>query len=308
MTHDPDTLRAELETAMAAGDLLLEPADLEAFDLPEHLTADDFAIEGQIQTRIHAPARSRPLHPRLIRYANAEAMAREMPDIGVPGARVHAVVSGNFIFGDFLEAWIKARDWLIQDLWVATLSLGAENICSLATLLKGDYVRRLHLQVSDYWFAHERHRNGLVPLAYAELDRGGDRFQLTVTGSHAKVCLLAPIDEATGAPLAHYVLHGSANLRSSASIEQLAIEHDPELYAFHLAWLQALEAQYSTIHPHQPGPAAKKDHQWQQVARTGAPTTPDLERPPKSGPTHSRPARKGSAAMPNSADGGATSE
>lgn len=284
MSFDPETLRAELETSLAAGDLCLDPGDLEAFDLPDTLTADDFALESQIQTRIHAPARSRPLHPRLIRYEQAEALAMEIPTME-EYERVHAVVSGNFIFGDFLEAWIKARNWLIPDLWVATLSLSAENILSLSALLQGDYARRLHLQVSDYWFSHERGKEGLLPIAYEELDIGSDRFQLTVTGSHAKICLLAPIDEETGDTLGHYVLHGSANLRSSANIEQLCIENDPDLYRFHLDWLTALESQYHTIHPHQPGHAAGKRQQWQHVAHSEASTTPAPEerRPSVSG-------------------------
>lgn len=269
MTDDlalPD-LMAELEQALATGDLALDRLDAEAFGLDfDALTADDFTLETQLQTRIHAPAKSRMLHPRLVRYENAQALAHDIGPLTDIGARVHAVVSGNFIFGDFIEAWAVANDWLIPDLHVATLSLSGDNIDSLANLLHGDYVQRLHLYVSDYWFAHER--RDLVPYAYDNLDLGGDRFQLTVTGSHAKVCLIGT-DQG-----ARLVLHGSANLRSSASIEQLAIEHDPDLYAFHLEWLQALEAQYHTIHPQQPGPAAPKRLQWQTVAPTPNATAP----------------------------------
>ena len=268
----PDDFDAIAE-AFAAGEL-----NLDAIDLPDAIAAgdlgpDDFALDSQLSTRIHAPARSRMLHPRLIRYENAQRLADELGPLSDPGARAHAILNGNFIYGDFLEAWIKANNWLIPDAYLATLSLSHENLDSLANLLHGGYIERLHLMVSDYWFAHER--RDLVPYAYQELDLGAERFQLSVTGSHCKLALLAPVDDTTGATLAHHVLHGSANLRSSASIEQLAIEHDRDLYDFHRDWLTALERQYSTIHPNQPGPAAPKRHQWQQIAQdSAAPTTP----------------------------------
>ena len=301
---DTAALEAELAAALAAGDLHLDPEDYQACDLdPETLSLDDFTLESQLTSRYHAPTRSRILHPHLVRYENAQALAaalHQAGDLSQPGAHLHAVVNGNFIFGDFIEAWIKANNWLIPDLYLATLSYSQANVDSLANLLHGDYVQRLHLMVSDHFFAHERHRHGLINYAYQELDAyGGERFQLTVTVSHAKVTCLTPIDEVTGDPIGHYVLHGSANLRSSASIEQFAIEHDHALHAFHTEWLQALEAQYSTIYPHQPGPAAPKRSQWQQVQPT-APSTTAAPAPPSPTPP-ARPAPRKSAAWPKPA-------
>ncbi len=301
---DTAALQAQLAAALAAGDLLLDPEDCAAIDLdPTALALDDFTLESQLSSRYHAPARSRILHPHLVRYENAQALAAALGatlDLATPGASLHAVVNGNFIFGDFIEAWIKANNWLIPDLYLATLSYNQANVDSLANLLHGDYVRRLHLLVSDYFYSQERHRHGLIPYAYQELDAyGADRFQLSVTGSHAKITCLAPIDDVTGQPLGHYVLHGSANLRSSASIEQFAIDHDPALHAFHLDWLQALESQYSTIHPHQPGPAAPKRSQWQQVVPSVASTIAAPAPPSKTPPA--KPARRRSAAWPKPA-------
>jgi hypothetical protein len=269
-----DQLRADLEQSLSPGDLGLDRFDAEALGLDfDALTPDDITLDTQIQTRIHDPLKTRMLHPVLVRYEHAEQLARDLGPLAEVGARAHAVVSGNFIFGDFIEAWICEHDWTVPNLHIGTLSLSAENIDSLANLLIGEWVQRLHLTVSDYWFAHERGRDGLVPYAYQELDLGGDRFQLAVTASHAKVTL---IETTAGA---RYVLHGSANLRSSASIEQLAIEHDPELYDFHRSWLTALEDQYHTIHPDQPGPAAPKRKQWQTLASFAPPTT-DGNAPP----------------------------
>ncbi len=294
---DPAALQAELAAALAAGDLALDPADYQALDLdPADLSVDDFTLEAALSVRYHAPAKSRLLHPRLVRYANAEALAQAIstpPVLATPGAHLHAILNGTFIFGDFLEAWIKANNWLIPDLWISTLGYSLDNVDSLANLLQGDYVQRLHLMTSDYFYANERHPEGLIHYAYHELDRyGGDRFQLAVTMSHAKIVLFAPIDDVTGATLGHYVIHGSANLRSSSSIEQICIEHDPALYQFHLDWLSALESQYATIHPDQPGPAARKRDQWHAAttppssarSTTAARATPSPPPAPKPAP------------------------
>lgn len=231
----------------------------DAFSLDfDTITSDDLTLESQIQTRIHAPKKSRMLHPRLIVYENAERLAAEVGPMADAGDIAHAVLSGNFIFGDFIESWVKRHDMLVNDLHIATLSMSQDNIDSLANLQHGGYVKRLHLMVSDYFFAHERHKNGLIPYAYQELDHGCDSFQLSVTGSHCKIALFAT-------DMTHHVMHGSANLRSSASIEQMTIENNHDLYRFHYGWLSALEAQYHTIYPQQPGAQAPKRRQWQAV-------------------------------------------
>ncbi len=185
----------------------------------------------------------------MIKHENAKAAASDIWPL-TPGERVHMLCSGNFIFGDLIEAAAVANDWLIQELWIGTLSLNIGNIESLANLFAGDYLRDLHIQVSDYWFAHNRGNDGLLEYLYQQLDQpeqpGADpadrrRFQLAVSCSHGKVAL---IRLSSGE---RYTLVGSANLRSSASIELLTVEDDPTVYDFHQAWMAALEDLYSAI-------------------------------------------------------------
>ena len=38
----------------------------------------------------------------------------------------------------------------------------------------------------------------------------------------------------------HFVIEGSANLRSSDNLEQIAVFNDPDLVAFHQAWIDTL--------------------------------------------------------------------
>ncbi len=143
-----DQLRADLEQSLSPGDLGLDRFDAEALGLDfDALTPDDITLDTQIQTRIHDPLKTRMLHPVLVRYEHAEQLARDLGPLAEVGARAHAVVSGNFIFGDFIEAWICEHDWTVPNLHIGTLSLSAENIDSLANLLIGEWVQRLHLTV-----------------------------------------------------------------------------------------------------------------------------------------------------------------
>jgi hypothetical protein len=287
-TFDADLvdLTATLEADLAAGRIDFGDMDPEAMAIPglDALTAADFTTKPDLATtRYRQPPRPKILHPRLIRHDNAKLAASALWPLA-PGERVHMLCSGNFIFGDLIEAAAVANDWLIAELWIGTLSLSVGNIESLANLFAGDYLRDLHIQVSDYWYAHNRGHDGLLEYLYQEVDPPPQpdaspddkrRFQLSVSCSHGKVAL---IRLSTGE---RYTLVGSANLRSSASIEILTVEDDPAVFAFHREWLAALETLYSTINHDHPHPSDRKTpgkrHQWQRAAPTAASTTPDPE-------------------------------
>ena len=121
---------------------------------------------------------------------------------------------------------------------IQTLSLSQENVDSLATLLLKGYVKELNLIVSDYFYSHER--NQLIPYIYEQLDLG-DRFQLAVCGTHTKI-ITAHLTN--GIKL---VIHGSANLRSSGNIEQIAIQNSAEIYDFVTEFNDRIIQQYKTI-------------------------------------------------------------
>lgn len=269
-----DDLIATIEAELAAGILdpedLADIADADALHLPADLaslTPDDFTARPHIQPRRYRTGpKVKRLHAKMVRYQHALAMAPQLFPLDV-GDCVHAVVPGSFIFGDLIEASAKHGDWLIDELWIATLSINAANIESLSNLYAGDYLRHCHLLLSDYWMSHNRGPDGLLEYLYRELDSYSDQermVQISGTCSHAKIAL---VGLATGE---RYVMHGSANLPSSASIEAFCVEHSPPLYEFHRAWLAALEDQYGTINHgvHHQGSrrAAGKEHQWQAIA------------------------------------------
>lgn len=216
--------------ALDLGDIGLEGVDLDlgAFDLGDAL--------GAVETRYVKP----PLYVGKRRvpamYDRAVELVRETAAAILAGERVDAVLSGNFIFGDFFEAFAVETNAFIDDLTLSTLSVSQENVDSLHNLLAGDYLGALNVVVSDYWYSHNRAN---LPYIYQQLDVE-DRFQLAVAGVHTKVALLS----VEGRKL---VIHGSANLRSSRSVEVVTIETNPALYDFHRAWHETILAHYATV-------------------------------------------------------------
>jgi len=124
--------------------------------------------------------------------------------------RTFAIVNGSFIFGDFIEALLVENAILCVEMQISTLSLSQENIDSLAGLLD---------QVLDI----------------------NNRFQFVIARTHMKVCIF---ETSKGNK---FVIHGSANLRSSANYENLMIENNPDLYDFIAAFHAELKKKYKVI-------------------------------------------------------------
>lgn len=121
---------------------------------------------------------------------------------------------------------------------ISTLSLSQNNVDSLVNLVEADYLQKLNLIVSDYFFSHERH--DLVPYMYEELDKN-DMFQLSVARVHTKICL---IETECGKKI---TIHGSANLRTSGNVEQIVIERDVDLFDFNKSWHDEIIEKFKTI-------------------------------------------------------------
>lgn len=175
--------------------------------------------------------------PWTVQYERAADMAAALPDLA-EGEGMFALVSGNFIFGDLIEAILVEKNWYADQLLLATLSLGKENVDSLRNLQVGGYVGRMGLIVSDFWFAHERRQAGGVP--YIEKTLGADEnFCFAAAGLHTKITC---IHTSCGRSL---VLHGSANLRSSRNLEQVMVDRSEALHEFNAAWMLHILAEFS---------------------------------------------------------------
>ena len=232
---------------------LLEESLGNAFDLgagwaEDHLTADmldafnlgdkeEEVIDNDHQedTRYIRP-KLRSFSRKMVKFKYAQEAAQQMY-VG-KNERAMAIVAGNFIFGDFIEAYLTEHMIRAEKMYIATLSMNRDNLVSLQALMKNDYIGNLDILLSAYFYAHERWK--FIPEMYEHLDMD-NRFQMSVIGHHMKVCIFETHDGN------HIVISGSANLRSAATLEQFTIEENEELYHFYEDAFLGMIDEYKTI-------------------------------------------------------------
>jgi len=193
-------------------------------------------IDKKLSSRYVTPPPSFEIDERYLKYSNAEKLAK---DIKIEKNIRHLVIiDGSFIFGDFIEALIVEKNYSVKRMVISTLSMSQNNVDSLKNLFNGDYLEKLDLIVSDYFFSHEK--GDLVPYIYQELDIE-DKFQLAAAGTHCKLCIFET-------ECGKFVcIHGSANLRSSSNIEQFIVEESETFYNFTFEFQQNIISKYKTI-------------------------------------------------------------
>lgn len=226
-------------------------------ELPGFETNFESEFLSENKDRYHNPKPYKGIKEKFVQYSHAIRAANYI-DLGV-GQRSHMVTAGSFEFGDFLEALLKERNIQCKHMSVSTLSMSQNNIDSFGNLLHDGWVDKLDLIVSDYFYAHER--KSLIPYMLGELDQD-NKFQLAVAGSHTKIVLF----ETYGGK--KFVMHGSANLRSSGCLEQTTIEHNPDLYDFYLNFHNAILDEYAVINK-----PIRHKKLWQVVLNNTPPTT-----------------------------------
>lgn len=211
---------------------------------------DDFDLIDEKKPRKRGEKQRdvRILRPRMDRegvtihraYENAEAFARQI-DL-TPGSRTFAWVSGNFVFGDIIEALVTERKIGIRRLYVCSLSIGQDSIDSLKNvmLLMGDRLEKLTLILSGFQYSHQKY--DLVPYMYRELDGPDNRVQIAFGRYHAKIITLETVHGHT------LTIHGSANVCSNGSIEQIMVEcDDRELHEFNARIMDDIARRFGTI-------------------------------------------------------------
>ena len=158
-----------------------------------------------------------------------------------PGMRMFCLVSGNFIFGDVLEAMAERGIAEYRTMTIQTLSMSQENIDSLRNVIERCFeLERLRIVLSDYFYAHERKATGLVPYLYERLDVD-DILDVAFASVHTKIVTFETVGGLK------CVMDGSANLRSSRNIEQFRIECDAGLHDNIEAFADRIFEAYSTI-------------------------------------------------------------
>lgn len=182
---------------MQDDNLFIDFGDIGTFDVPNIDVSDiDFIPSDETE-------QTRYTNPKLIEresiqvlYDNAWKMAQSMNIDRLQ--RIDAFISGNFIFGDFIEAFLCTHNCRAKEMTISTLSLNQNNVDSLEELIKNNYIGKLNLVVSTYFWGNERHV--LIPYIYKHLDID-DKFQLAVADIHTKTV--------------HFATEGGAEIRHS---------------------------------------------------------------------------------------------
>ncbi len=202
----------------------IELPDVGGIEIPD-VDLDAFMFDPEER----ADTENRYVKPRLVPmkqdqvvYDNAVELARECKVDH--GERLDAIISGSFIFGDFIEALLTTHNIRAERMVITTLSLSQENVDSLYNLMTHGYIGELDMVVSTYFY--NNYRRDIIPYLYEKLDME-DRYQLAVADVHTKTVHF----RTTGGR--KIVIHGSANLRSNGAIEQFTIEENPELHDFY---------------------------------------------------------------------------
>lgn len=169
-----------------------------------------------------------------VAYENAETLAR---DIKIKkGETVYINLTGKFIFGDFIGAFIQENNLKVKELTVVSLAGNIEIYGLLIALIERGWVDKLNMVLSEYTIAMDKkHSPEAVNFLKDALIKYKGRFELHTGRVHAKLVL---IETELGGKC---TMHGSANLRSSQSIEQLIIQENAELYDFNYKFYQTLK-------------------------------------------------------------------
>jgi hypothetical protein len=203
-----------------------------AFEFNEGFS--DISIsQERFNNRYIKPPKTKNIPYKLLKYKYAEQLVNDIDFQNLD--KIFCIVAGNFVFSDFLEAFIVKHNILVEEMILSTLSYSQDTIDSLQNLIDGDFVQKLDMIVSDYFFAHER--NKLIKNTYEQLDVD-DKFQLAVAGTHCKTYQFKTFGGK------YIIIHGSINLRSSSNIEQFVIEDNECLYNFNKEYQMKIIEKY----------------------------------------------------------------
>jgi len=217
--------------------------DLPSFDFglgDFELSSDVFDfIDDREPTEQETMVRPVVMRPQCVAYEYAQDFAEQLRLDNE--TETFAFVSGNFVFGDFVEALVDMGRLSVRRMSLMTLSLNDENIDSIRNIIEWENVERLDLVVSDYWFSHERHAGGLVDYLFDELTVAGMELNVGFAAVHCKTWC---IETRQGNCL---TIQGSANLRSSRNIEQVHISPSKELFEFVDGFTQKVIDVYNVV-------------------------------------------------------------
>ena len=173
---------------------------------------------------------------KFVKFQYAKDFINSM-DIPEPGESIYAIVSGSFIFGDILGPIAKKIGGNVT-LDICTLSIGQENIDMIDQMFEENLISSVRIIFSDYFYSHENKPGGLWRYLMDILEKWPDRYTVSVASVHTKIIMMRSESH-------NLILSGSANLRSSANVEQFDIQNNQGLYNFNLDWMNEIHSQFA---------------------------------------------------------------
>lgn len=181
------------------------------------------------------PKKQNAISKQLVKYDNAIKLANE---INIEQNKsTFCIVSGNFIFGDFIEEFIIKHKFKVNRLIISSLSADQNNIDSLNTLLLIGAVKKLDLILSTYFYGFQK--KNMMRYIDDVLDK--EKTNLTICDTHCKMVL---INTECGR---YFVIHGSANLPSSNNIEHFEVVECKSFYKFNLEYQLNIIDKYKIV-------------------------------------------------------------
>ena len=228
-------------------DFLTSSIDLDFdFDLGDFdvMTEEEPAPEPTKQRILKPRIDMKAIDTRLVNYENARQFVKDL-DLE-HNSRVYAWLDGSFIFGEIPEA-LGEIGFPVRKAWITSLGLSEENVDSFYNCFLLYGLEKLSLLLSGYFYSHEKHK--IIQYMLEKLDmeieiepgKWEPCFQVGYFNMHAKIMCLELMD---GTKL---TIHGSSNLRSSNSVEQITAETDPAIFDFNLAIIRDFMRRYYTI-------------------------------------------------------------
>lgn len=176
------------------------------------------------------------IHTHEVAYDNAKQLARAI-DMK-KGETIYANLTGRFIFGDFIGAFIQEHNLKVKELTIVSLAGNIAVYGLIVALLERGWADKITLILSEYTIAMDkRYSPEAVEYLKAAQEKHGSKFEVYTGRVHAKLVL---IETEKGGKV---TIHGSANLRSSQAIEQIIIQENAALYDFNYEFCKSLKAE-----------------------------------------------------------------
>ena len=195
----------------------------------------DFNSDDKINDRF-VKLKNAKITTDMVDYSNASELAKKIKI--QRGETVFCNLNGKFVFGDFIGAFIQENNLNVEELTVISLSGGVDNFEMLEALIVQGWVKKVNLVLSEYFIRTETAKHTkTISLLNEIVDNSNGAFKIYYTNTHAKIVLIKTSKNGNNG---YVTMQGSANLRSSQSLEQLIIHENKELYDFNYQYFQNL--------------------------------------------------------------------